>query len=240
VIGLLCSLGSCLAINAIFYGVTFETPTAESATTIFVTIVAAVVPVLAKLFFKKHKQVTYTSEKERYLKEKNQKLKCINYWVGCYCLVCFCSGYMERRRRKKRERKQQKVNQLLTFVMHDESLRKDVAKTKSGSPVKKITRSFKRTFSKHDYESAYGFDDLVFERQRDVLRIQEKAEALQDIFDYRGKDGREMIARDELVEAIQAKGLVCDDEDVNYLMKMIDINDDGGISFEEFRKVLEG
>merc|ERR1712183_162658 len=72
VISVLSSLGTCLAINAIFYGVTFKTPTTESATTIFVTIVAAVVPVLGRLFFKKNKRATHTSEKERHLQQENQ------------------------------------------------------------------------------------------------------------------------------------------------------------------------
>ena len=51
----LSSLATCLAVNALFYGATFKTPISESATSLFVTIVAAIVPLLGKVLFQEHK-----------------------------------------------------------------------------------------------------------------------------------------------------------------------------------------
>jgi len=75
----LSSLGTCLAINAVFYGYTFEAPATETTTMLLVTIISAIIPTLGKKMFQKHKMKTHTAARQRQMEKKNERLNCITY-----------------------------------------------------------------------------------------------------------------------------------------------------------------
>merc|ERR1719334_1137482 len=73
VLCVLSSLATCLAINTIFYGYTFETPVTESSTMLFVIVVACIIPTVGKILFRKHKMSTHTYKKQEKIIRANQR-----------------------------------------------------------------------------------------------------------------------------------------------------------------------
>jgi Ca2+-binding EF-hand superfamily protein len=201
------SLATCLAINAIFYGMTFETPATESATVLFVTIVAAIVPMVGKLWFTKgrHKIQMHTSRKQEKLIEANKDLKRINYWVGCY-FCCYCrkdlAAFIQRDKIEENRRKLEFIKPMpRSNEIISKSSNKEITK-----PFKAIRRSMKKTFTPFSHEDTYLFNDQKAERTiARFARVGRKDNpfiSVHDIFHYFDLDGCGHISRDELKEAL--------------------------------------
>merc|ERR1719431_759587 len=107
----------------------------------------------------KHKMATHTSESQEKLTRANQRLECINYYVGCYfCCYC-CNSSIERKKQKRNERLSSKIELIKSKLMAHDSMKRS-ADEENAKVLKKITRSLKRTFSPHNHEGAYFFEDL--------------------------------------------------------------------------------
>ena len=199
----LSSLATCLAINAIFYGMTFEAPATESATVLFVTIVAAIVPMLGNLWFSKgrHKQEIHTSRKQEKLIEANKGLERINYYVGCYFCCCCNRDFTGSRESDKIEKFNGKLESINPMRSSNARISRQSTET-----LKAIGVSIKKTFTPYSHEDAYMFKDEKMERMIDrIVGIGMKDNpfiTIHDIFNHFDRDGSRHITRDELKEAL--------------------------------------
>ena len=67
----------------------------------------------------------------------------------------------------------------------------------------------------------------------------EQRKELQDIFDQFDKDKDGKISDKELKNAIVSMGQNPTDDEINEMMREVDLNQDGKIDFDEFCKLME-
>jgi len=230
----LSSLATCLAVNALFYGATFKTPMSESATTLFVTIVAAIVPLLGKIFFQKHKLNFHDIDKDKRIAKKNSRNKKISYHVGCNFLCFLCQSCLENRERKKKEKNDAKIKRLNKMVDN----RIELTKTQR---VGSFRKSLKRTFSIRHDENEFGFHDIKAQEQIKKLSSEETPfSSVHELFNFLDKDGTQRVSKLGLRDGMLAQGHISAPGDVEEVMRHIDCDEEGVITLEKFKKVIGG
>jgi calcium-dependent protein kinase len=63
---------------------------------------------------------------------------------------------------------------------------------------------------------------------------------LRSAFSYFDKDGNGTISKEELRECLESDEFTLSDEEINKLIKGVDINDDGKIDYLEFITMMKG
>jgi len=239
----LSSLGTCLAINSIFYGFTFETPVTETSTIIFVTIIASIIPRIGKLLFVKHKMTTHTGAKQRRMDKYNERLACFKYWIGCYCFCAPCQSWVNKQWEKRNEHNKEKIDWLnARLAEHEDMRRNEEIQMTVGGVIKGVSKSIKRTFSPHNHEGAYGFRDD--EGERAVFRTvkldfnKQPFQSLEETFEFFDGDNSGHISRKEFAEAMDHLDHNHTAEDVEDMLNQMDFDGDGMINFAEFSHAL--
>jgi len=242
IICVLSSLATCLAINAIFYGMTFETPATESVTTIFVTIIATIIPMIGKIWFKKHRMATHTSEKQEKLVEANKRLDRINYYVGCYfCCYC-CQESIDRKKREKMDKLKLQMEEIKKRVLAHDSFKRETSPSPGvrAEAVKKLGKSLKRTFSPYNHEDAYLFDDTDMEKKISrTVKIGWKDNpflTFEDMFHFFDRDNSGVISWAEFEEAVAfLEKSYGEERNVELIQTLLDIDQKDELTYEEFR-----
>jgi len=237
------SLGTCLAINAIFYGFTFEAPASETTTMLIVTLIASIIPSLGKMWFAKHKMTTHTGEKQKRLEQHNQRRACLKYWIGCYCLCYPCQNWIDQKKEKRKRRNKDKLALLnKRLSRHEDMKRHEEYDLTVKSAIKGVGTSLKRTFSPHNHEAAYGFTDENGERAmvRTVKLDFSKNPfaSLEETFKFFDADSSGHISRLEFKEAMDRLDHNHTAKEVEDMLTHMDLDGDGMISFAEFTHAM--
>jgi len=132
------------------------------------------------------------------------------------------------------------LNQRLSC--HDDLKRHEENNMTVGGAVKGLKKSLKRTFSTIDHEDAYGFtDDNAEKMATRTVNLDFKDnpfQSLEESFKFFDEDNSGHISKTEFREAMSRLDHEYDPSEFSQLLANIDLDGDGMINFEEFKKIM--
>jgi hypothetical protein len=237
------SLATCLAINAIFYGFTFETPASETTTTLVVMLIARIIPFIGKQWFMRHKLTIHTRAKQMRMDEYNEWRTCFKYWIGCYFLFCPFRTWINKTSDESNRYNKAKSEPASARLEGDKDIcRNEQNELAIGGLIRSFTKSLEGAFSVHNHEDAYGFKDEIGERKlnRTVTLDFDKNpfKNLQETFNFFDADNNGHISKREFTEAMIRLGENTVPEKVDDVVDKMDLDGDGMITFSEFARSM--
>jgi len=236
------SLATSLAINAIFYGYTFETPASETTTTLMVIVIAGIIPKFGKMWFVKHKMTLHTSSKQRIVDKWNEQRTRFKYWIGCYCFGYPFKSFFHRKSddRGGTIREKAKLNNA-KLAIGEHMNRSEQDEMVMGGVINTFLKPNVESFFVHN-ESAYGFKDEIGERTLNrTVKLDfslNPFQSLQETFNFFDEDNNGHISKQKFTEALTRLGEDIISEEVENMMDKMDLDGDGMINFAEFSRAM--